>query len=106
MSIKSAENLWKIYGLVHVGRQPEHEICGEKKDLKIQWGKKEHDPTNSILCKPKIANKLNNCNMPTQIAELNKYLNEMPTITVMTVPSAFWSFEINFSIDIRLFSTC
>ena len=31
---------WANYGLVHVDRQPEREICGKKKDLKIQWGEK------------------------------------------------------------------
>ena len=30
----------EIYGLVHIDRKPEREICGEKKDLKLQWGKK------------------------------------------------------------------
>ena len=30
----------EIYGLVHVRRQPEREICEKKKDLKVQWGKK------------------------------------------------------------------
>ena len=30
---------WEIYGLVHVGRQPEREICKEK-NLKIQWEEK------------------------------------------------------------------
>ena len=34
----------EIYGLVHVGRQPECEICGEKKDQKYNEEKKEHDP--------------------------------------------------------------
>ena len=52
--------------------------------------------TNSFLDKSKIANKSNNCDMPTQIAELIKYLNELLTITVMTLPSAFFSFEKTF----------
>ena len=30
----------EIYGLVHVGGQPEHEICGEKKGLENTMGKK------------------------------------------------------------------
>ena len=48
--------------------------------------------TNFFLGKPKIANKFNNCNMPTQMAELIKYFNEVLTIIVLTVPSAFFSF--------------
>ena len=60
---------------------------------------------NPILCKPKIAYKSNNCDMPTQIAKLIKYLNKVSTITVMTVPSTFLSFEKKFLINIWLFST-
>ena len=33
----------EIYGLVHIGRQPERNIRGKKKNLKIQWEKKGHD---------------------------------------------------------------
>ena len=61
--------------------------------------------TNFFLGKPKIANKFNNCNMPTQMAELIKYLNEVLTIIVLTVPSAFFSFKKKFVMHILLFST-
>ena len=31
----------EIYEVVYIGRQPEREICGEKKHLQIQWVKKD-----------------------------------------------------------------
>ena len=37
----------EIYGLVHVGKQPDHEICGEK-GLKNTMGKKGHDLRNDL----------------------------------------------------------
>ena len=52
----------------------------------------------------KHSQQMNNCNTPTQIAELIKYLNEVATITVIIVSLAFLSFEKNL-ISILIFST-
>ena len=52
-----------------------------------------------------MAKEFNNCNTPTQIAKLIKYLNEFLNTTVMTVPSAFLSFKTKVLMNILLFST-
>ena len=47
----------------------------------------------------------NKCNTSTQTPELITYLNEVSTITMMTVPSAFLSFEKKLIMNILVFST-